>query len=135
MILTKIPLIVRYGFIGVLASLVYQVSFVLTMDLPLLYGNFIAVSMSAVVSYFGHHSITFLRKGNHQKYFSRFGIQVALTYLFSTLILRGFLDHGFHYFYAIATVWIAIPIINFMIMQFWTFILPHDKADPSKEGK
>jgi len=119
--LVNIPLVIRYIAVGITASLIYQLGFVLTRHFPLEYGNLIAVSMSAIISYLGHHSITFLRKGNHRKYLLRFTIQLTFTYLLSTLTHRWFLNHHYHYFFGIIAVWFIIPILNFMILQLWTF--------------
>lgn len=127
--LEKIPKILRYCIIGTLVAFTYQGTFLLTQRLPLIYGNLIAVLLTSLVSYFGHHSITFIRKGNHKKHMSRFALQVALTYIASTAILHWILSNNYHYFYGIVMVWGFLPTIGFLIMRFWTFLepLPIDK--------
>lgn len=123
--LHSIPKALRYIMVGTLVAFTYQLSFMCVKSLPLPLANLIAVCLTSLVSYFGHHSITFLRKGNHQKYGLRFSVQFVITYLTSTAILHTILTRNIHYFYGIALVWVLLPITGFIVMQLWTFMEPH----------
>lgn len=113
-----------FGIVGVGAASTYALTVILFVEyfrLQPTYANLFGVSCSAVVSYLGHHHLTFQKKGNHKQFMPRFLLQIIMSYLTSVALFHYINYMHWSYFVGIVLVWIIIPIINFLLMQFWTF--------------
>ncbi len=130
--------LLRYGLVGLFAFIVYFLMILLTLEFlkwPLIWGNLLATSCAAFVSYFGHHSLTFQKKGKHFRYFPRFSFQFLLAFLFSTWIMHQVVQNSWPYVYAVCVVSIVLSTINFLVMQFWTFFKHHPIDDEIKKQR
>ena len=128
----------RYGLVGFFAFICYFLVIFITLEFlkwPIVWGNLLATLCTALVSYFGHHSFTFRKKGEHFRYFSRFSLQFVLTFFVSTWIMQQTAENHWPYFYAVSAVSFILPIINFLVMQFWTFFKRHSIDDEIKQQR
>jgi GtrA-like protein. len=75
------------------------------------------LGVSSLCSYLGHHYLTFRADSDHGRYFPRFMIQIALTYLLSAA--ATYVVDRMHWPYAIGilTVLVVIPAVNFVMLQ------------------
>ena len=82
----------------------------------------VGVTASSFVSYVGHRYLTFRAQGSHFVHIRRFLIQIAagyainasLTYLFNEVVRLPV-------FTTAAIISVVIPVVNFIIYQFYTF--------------
>ncbi|HEV2098884.1 MAG TPA: GtrA family protein [Stellaceae bacterium] len=118
--------ILRYGFVGLIVSVVYSLAVILvvgwlpTHDATLASGLvFIAL---LPIAYLGHRYVSFLDATRDAFQPLRFAITTSSTFLIAiggmywvTQIL------GRSYLFGIALNWALIPAVNFLIFFFWVF--------------
>ncbi|MGO9392529.1 GtrA family protein [Rhodoblastus sp.] len=119
--------LVRFGIVGAVATSVYVFVAISLPALPSFsasptVASSIASFVSVLVSYFGHHKVTFSKVGRHEFYLPRFllsstalsCIAAAATYLI-TETLR--VDYRF----ASLCVAFAYPAASFLLGRIWIF--------------
>lgn len=115
----------RYVLVGVGVAGVYSLFYVFfarDQHVNVILSDIIAVTASSIVSYLGHHYFTFSADGNHAQYVPRFAVQVTISYSVSAFIVYVVSRDNLSYLLLVLIVWIALPIINFLTMQLWTFV-------------
>lgn len=124
--LNELGRIIRFGVVGVAATLVYAVVSALANEVfvitPVL-ASIIGQTASMGVSYFGHSLFSFRVKTNHHSYLWRFLIIAAVTFALNgavTWLIANVLKLSPRV--AIATVTVLIPIVNYICNRFWVFI-------------
>lgn len=119
-----LPQIFRFGFVGLVATSIYFLINVISVSgfggNPKLV-NSIAITISACVSYFGHHYFTFCHRGSHYQNVPRFIFQLILAYSISQSILHLVLAASLSYLIAIIITIIVLPAINFICLKLFVF--------------
>ncbi len=110
--------------VGICSSVVYAFSVFLSVEqlrLNPFEGQAIGLILSSASSYFGHHALTFKVDGRHVVHAPRFIIQTILTGLLSTCLLGAVTVLHMSYIFSVVGTITIIPLINFLLMQFWVF--------------
>lgn len=121
--MTLLRKLARFGIAGVMSTLVHIAVAVACVDgagLPPVASNGLAFLIANVFSYFAHTYWSF----SHQprpKSFLRFFV-VSLIGLGSALMISWAVEqHGMHYLYGIAFTIVALPMVTFLLHNFWTY--------------
>jgi putative flippase GtrA len=121
----KISRLLRFGSVGVFSTGVYGVlamAFDVFSQLTSTAASLLAYTVAAAVSYLGQKHLTFVSSGSHVREISRFAALTALGYGLAFLIPFLLTDQaGFNPLVAIFGVCVAIPAINFLVMQNYVF--------------
>lgn len=123
----------RFGFVGILATLVHVVTFSFLLELfgiGAWIANLLAFSIAIGVSFFGHFHWTFrhreesaakLRR-NQASAFPRFVVTSAIGLCLNTLAAYVVVDvMGQPYMWAVAIMVVFVPPVVFLIAKFWAF--------------
>ena len=118
----------RFIVSGIAATASYLVITVLLMAPPLrlepVLASALASGISILVSYAGHHSYTFERKGRHGFYFPRFIAVTVLLFLLSTMSMYVFTRViPTDPVYVAIAVTVAYPIASYLLNLLWVFKL------------
>ena len=114
---------VRFGIVGVAATLVY---FVLAVaferyGVPIFVGNTLSYVLGFGVSYTGHCFWTFKSKASHGSALPKF----LLTQLFglglNTAIIWVLMRLGLAYIVAMPVAIVTVPVVVYLISKFWVF--------------
>ncbi|HRF45765.1 MAG TPA: GtrA family protein [Candidatus Competibacteraceae bacterium] len=122
----------RFAIIGGTATVTHIITALALneiLGLPALTANFLAFTTAVLVSYWGNHSWTFSRQGQHDHYLPRF-VVVALTgMVLNQIIVYTMVDLG-HWSYrlALAIVVFMVPLITFTLNRLWVFEIPVAKS-------
>jgi putative flippase GtrA len=122
----------RFGVVGVVATASYYLMMLLFMNLlraPLPQTHAMATILSLLVSYIGHHSVTFEAEGRHPYYFRRFCISsVALFCLSSTFLWGATTALMISSETAVGMVALGYPVASFALHRIWSFRSPAVEA-------
>jgi putative flippase GtrA len=113
-----------FGVVGGGSALAYAASVAAAIELlgsGRQIANILGLVASSLCSYLGHHYLTFQADSDHGRYFPRFMIQIALTYLLSAAATYAVARMHWPYAIGIVTVLVAIPAVNFVMLQTWVF--------------
>lgn len=116
---------VRFGFVGLLATLVYACATVLAVEalrLSPIPASIVGVATAAAVSYFGHALYSFSVKPS-RFYLWRFlliaaltlGLNIGVTWLLTAVL-------GLSYRISVGVVMVLIPVTNYLCNRFWVFL-------------
>lgn len=122
---------IRFGLAGIIATLCHIGTLIILVEyfeyIPLL-ASTIGFLLAVIVSYILNHRFTFIVKGNHVLFFSRYlvvcitGLILNTSIMFVTInILKWWYITG-----QVSTL-IIVPIINFMLNKFWAFSIKRDE--------
>jgi putative flippase GtrA len=119
-----LPKLTWFGVIGVSSAIFYAA--VVSIAIEWLAWSPMAANGAGFVvatlsSYFGHKVLTFRSTAQHQQAAPRFLLQACLGYAGSAGITYLVHVQGLHYGIGIAIVVGILPIINFVVLQFWVF--------------
>ncbi|OGH51478.1 MAG: hypothetical protein A3G13_01880 [Candidatus Levybacteria bacterium RIFCSPLOWO2_12_FULL_37_7] len=122
--LGAVPQLFRFGIVGITATSFYFLFSVLSVSFfgfdPRII-NPTAVTLSAMLSYLGHHYITFRHKGRHRESLPKFIIQLIMAYVITQLILHVILTLQLSYIVALIINTVTMPMGSFMFMKFYVF--------------
>jgi putative flippase GtrA len=125
---------VRFGIVGITATLVYAAATFLAVELLALgpvpasvLGHLTAMG----VSYLGHSMFSFAVKTDHRVCLWRFLVIAVLTFSMNVTV-TWFLTKvlGVHYQISVGIVGVLIPLTNYFCNRFWVF-LPGLRASPA----
>lgn len=129
---------IRFGVVGLTATAAY-LALVNLLAVPVgplapFPAHLVALSSATVLSYAGHHSFTFRRKGGHGLYLSRFTLVTAGLFLFTSAVAFA-CDRWGHYPASVISVVVAIlyPATSYLVHCLWTFAeggKPGEKPTP-----
>ena len=115
--------IVRFGLVGVMATLVYFAASLVLLDLGLVprATNLVAFAIGTVASYVGHYFFTYRADDSHLKLGGRFaavtaGLALLCIVLHQVALWLGASPRG-----AALFVTIAYPPLSFALNHFWAF--------------
>ena len=116
----------RFGVVGVIAAGVYLAVFNLVAapigPLPGFAANLAALSVSILVSYFGHHAYTFRLAGEHVFHFTKFAIVTAILIVLSTVVAYLCDRYGHYPPYVTSLVIVVLyPCLSYVTHCLWTF--------------
>ena len=118
--------IVRFGFVGVIATLIYAVVAYLSAKgrwVGPLTATTLGYAAAFVVSYFGHLRCSFSVAPDHRVYLWRFVLVTAVTFGFSLCVTWVVTDvMRLSYAIAIFTVAIFVPPTSYLCNRFWVFM-------------
>lgn len=114
-----------FGIVGVASTLTYLAVSLLcaaALDGRAMLSSLIGHSVATLVSFFGHHRLTFRRTGRYGHYGTRFFVLMIINYLLNAAIIQGVV-HWLGYpaqagFVAVALI---VPGISYLISKFWVF--------------
>lgn len=119
--------VVRFGIVGGVATGVYLLVAISlpalpTFSAPPTVAASIASVVSLLVSYFGHHRLTFSKVGHHEFYLPRFLLS-SVTLSFIAVIVTYFLTKTALFDYRIASLCVALsyPLVSFLLSRIWIF--------------
>jgi putative flippase GtrA len=117
---------VRFGLVGAAATLAYLAVAIGLTESGTIISAEIASSCGIVVgilvSYFGHHRITFGLRSDHPRYLPRFLLtQLCLTILFAAFVHIGSNRLGLNPTLVFIMVAVAWPICSFVLFNTWVF--------------
>ena len=123
---TKVTL--RFMATGIAATATYFALTLLLMAPPLrlepVLASALGCGISILVSYLGHHSYTFERKGRHSFYVTRFIVVTTSLFLLSTLAMYVFTRMiPTDPLYVMFVVTAAYPIASYLLNLLWVFRL------------
>ena len=116
----------RFGVVGLTASAAYFVIFNVTAapigPLAPFEAHLVALTISILVSYFGHHAYTFRLAGGHAFHFTKFAIVTAVLVVASSG-LAYLLDRYGHYPAIVTSLVIVVfyPGASYLLHSLWTF--------------
>jgi putative flippase GtrA len=118
----------RFIVSGIAATATYLAVTLILMVPPLrlepVLASALASGVSILVSYAGHHSYTFERKGRHGFYFPRFFIVTAFLFFLSTLGMYFFTRViPTDPFYVTVAITAGYPIASYLLNLLWVFKL------------
>ena len=125
LLLTEVGRIVRFGGVGILATLVYMAATFVAVEwvgVAAVMASLLGQLASTAVSYFGHLYYSFGVAADHRSYLWRF-LAVAVV----TFSLNGFVTYlltdiiGVSYRASVVVVAILIPLANYLCNRFWVF--------------
>ena len=97
--------------------------------------NFLALTISILVSYVGHHKFTFKKQGSHAFYFPRFLFTTLISLVYSNgivFVVVYSLKQSVSLSTTIVTV--TYPILSFTMHLLWTFASRKEYiSQPTKE--
>jgi putative flippase GtrA len=119
--------VLRFGIVGGVATAVYLIVAISLPALPSFsapptVAASIASVVSLLVSYFGHHKLTFSKVGHHELYLPRFLLSsVALSLI--AVNFTYFLTETAQFDYRIASLCVALsyPLASFLLSRIWIF--------------
>ncbi|MER9230748.1 GtrA family protein [Mesorhizobium sp. M0622] len=117
----------RFALIGIASTLIYAVcAFLLSAlpgpVLPAALASVAAYIIAAIFSYLGHKYVTFVSPGTHAFEAPRFFLLTALGIGFSWLLPLVLVDClGTRPVLPIAIICVAVPAINYFILDRWVF--------------
>lgn len=132
-LITEFARLVRFGIVGVTATLVYTATTfaaVGLLGLAPVRASILGQIAAMGISYFGHSLFSFAVKTDHRTYLWRFLVIAALTFSMNGSVM-WFLIHvlGLHYGISVGIVGVLIPLANYVCNRFWVF-LPGLRASP-----
>jgi putative flippase GtrA len=117
--------IIRFGLVGVCATLVYiLVSIIANENLRIapVPTSILAQASSFAVSYFGHTVYSFRVKSDHSLFLWRFALITGLTFVLATSMTWLIADVGrLSPRIAVAVVAVLIPLVSYLCNRFWVF--------------
>lgn len=128
-----LPKLTRFGIIGVSSAILYAVTVSIAVEWLLwtpMAANGAGFVVATLNSYFGHKILTFGSVAQHQRTAPRFLLQACVGYAGSAGITYFVNVQGLHYGIGIAVVVGILPMINFVVLQFWVF--PADVPDENR---
>jgi len=127
--------LMRYAFSGIAVSVGYTVTVILLVDGLGWMRPTIASALSFVIwtppSYLVHHNFSFLYKGQHfttiikftVAFVARLGAASYTVYLAATIFDST-------YFVGVFANWIVLPLVGYLIMDFWVFRTSKSQTRP-----
>jgi putative flippase GtrA len=116
--------LIRYGAVGGFATLVdYGTYYLLTRSLQIIpsYANPFAYAAGNVVSYLGHHFITFRSHSRVTREYPRFALVTAAGIILSQVIILFLIKIGLHDLVAKAGSVLITGLFNYLANRVWTF--------------
>lgn len=115
----------RFGVVGILATAIHiavayfaEAAGQLSPQLANLFGFLSAF----LISYFGHLRYTFQPLGSSDRYFRRFLVLSALSFLTSSYVMYVLTDTlGVDFHWALAAIAVIVPSLTFIAAKFWAF--------------
>jgi putative flippase GtrA len=118
--------IVRFGIVGVCATMVYlgfSIAAVDILGLSVLLASIFGQCMSTAVSYLGHLKYSFQVEPDHRTFLWRFLIISAITFLMNAAATWVFaVIAGLSSSMSFLIVTILIPLTNYICNRFWVFL-------------
>ncbi len=122
----------RFGIVGVVATASYYLTmrfFINLLGVPLPQAHMMATILSLLVSYIGHHGVTFQAEGRHPYYFRRFCFTSAALFCLSSTFLWGATTALMISREAAAgMVALGYPVASFALHWVWSFRPPPVEA-------
>lgn len=123
--LVEIGRIVRFGLVGVTATLVYAAASLFAVEilnLDPVSGSILGQLVAAGVSYFGHSMFSFGVKTDHRTYLWQFLVVALLTFAMNAVVTWLLTDLlMISHRISIAIVTVLIPLTNYLCNRFWVF--------------
>lgn len=122
---------IRFGLAGIVATLCHMGTLIILVEyfeyIPLL-ASTIGFLLAVIVSYILNYRFTFIVRGNHFLFFSRYLVVCATGLVINTSIMF-FTVNFLKWWYVIGQVstLIIVPIINFTLNKFWAFNIKEAK--------
>jgi putative flippase GtrA len=118
--------IARFGFVGVLATLVYAAvtSAIVEAGLGIpIAASIVGYLAAAIVSYFGHLRFSFAVEAEHEVFAWRFLVVAAAAFAANILVFYLFgTVLGASYRISVAMVAMLMPIVSYVLNRFWVFV-------------
>jgi putative flippase GtrA len=115
---------IRYSLVGCISTLIYFPSVFILVELfhySPLFGSSLAFLIMTLISFFLNKTFTFGSDFSHQKLL-RFLIVSAVGFTLNFLIMFTIVNVlSFHYSIGELVTILIIPIINFLLNNYWTF--------------
>jgi putative flippase GtrA len=119
--------VVRFSIVGGVATAVYLIVGISlpalpSFSVPPTVTASIASVASLLVSYFGHHKVTFSKVGHHEFYLPRFLLSSVSMSLVAVSV-TWFLTETAQFDYRIVSLCVALsyPLASFLLGRFWIF--------------
>ena len=115
-----------FGVIGVASSAVYVAGVSAGIELfgwGRMTANIFGLMLSTPCSYLGHHYLTFRANADHQAYVPRFLVQACAAYFLASTITWLGAQLGFNYVIGVFCVVVLIPILNYILLASWVFVV------------
>jgi putative flippase GtrA len=122
---TELLRIVRFGLVGISATIAHLGTWTLLVELwalnPLL-ASTLGVCVSFWISYFGHQAFSFAVERDHRAYLVRFliGSAIAFALNLSIVSINTYLLH-WPYQVAQGVLAVVIPATSYLLSRFWIF--------------
>ena len=118
----QITRFVIVGLSSTLAFLLCQCALIGGLHLNILTGTTISIGISLLLSYLGHHRVTFKRSGAHGRYGTRFVIATAVMITLSNALAYGFTTlAGRNFMIGSLVVSFVYPVGSFLLQTLWVF--------------
>lgn len=115
---------VRFGLVGGAATAAYYflgLLFVSFFSLPLLFGNFVAYSLSFAVSYLGQSKWTFAARSSHAVMLPRFAATQGIGLVINSGIIELCARIGIIYEVSMLIAVAIVPVVVYFICKYWVF--------------
>jgi putative flippase GtrA len=113
-----------FGVVGIVSTVFYVAAAALALSWlswPPLRASTVGYLTAMCGSYFGHKILTFRSDALHRRAMPRFVIQAAVGYALAQGITYSASKLGLRDGVGIAAVAVALPALNFLLLQFWVF--------------
>ncbi|WHY76790.1 GtrA family protein [Neobacillus sp. WH10] len=123
---SRLQKVIFYGFVGIIGTIVHFFTLVILVELfgvnPIL-SSIIGFILTVILSFVLNRKYTFKANSKNQKYLLIKYVIVSINGLMlNSLIMYFTVDIlSIHYSFGQMIVVICIPIINFLLNNFWTF--------------
>ncbi|MDF2116090.1 GtrA family protein [Roseiarcaceae bacterium H3SJ34-1] len=123
--LSEVLSIARFAVVGLFSTLVYLIaSFAIqaTTSASSSLINLIAMTVSLVVSYFGHYKFTYNQTGRHKFFSKRFIAVTIVVFVMASILQFGVTLINANPRVSYIAVAIFYPVASFILNHFWTFL-------------
>jgi putative flippase GtrA len=128
---------VRFGMVGILATLVYAWMTFLGVEflgLTAVRASIIGQVLSMAVSYLGHSMFSFGVVTDHRVYLWRFLVIAVLTFGMNGVVTWALTNAmGFDYRIVVVIVGVLIPVTNYVCNRFWVFLPGINSLRPTSQ--
>jgi len=117
--------LLRFAFVGVIASVVYfalAALFYSVVGLPTVGSSIAAYSIAAIVSFVGHRNLTFSSSQTAQSEIGRFMVVTVVGLLLATIVPATATGYfGLPSMVSFILVLAVVPICSYLMMRFFVF--------------
>ena len=116
----------RYGMVGIIGTIIHFGTLIFLVELfaiDALLSSTIGFLLTVIVSYLINYYWTFQTQTNHSSTFAKYLLVSCFGLVLNYIIMRlGLNVLHLHYQIAQAIVILAIPVTNYIMNRYWTFI-------------